>query len=99
MHQEQGTAMTIQWLLAWYNLIFILPLFLALLYVGIYAVSGLTFAPVGASVAIVNGGFDLPLGPLSIKKLAPALPDLSFSPAAGVSVGRAYCRFTGRGPA
>ncbi len=36
-------AMTIQWLLAWYNLIFILPLFLALLYVGIYAVSGLTF--------------------------------------------------------
>src|SRR3989440_12545056 len=35
--------MTIQWLLAWYNLIFILPLFLALLYVGIYAVSGLTF--------------------------------------------------------
>jgi hypothetical protein len=35
--------MTIQWLSAWYNLIFILPLFLALLYVGIYAVSGLTF--------------------------------------------------------
>jgi len=35
--------MTLQWLLAWYNLIFILPLFLALLYVGIYAVSGLTF--------------------------------------------------------
>lgn len=35
--------MTLQWLLEWYNLIFILPLFLALLYVGIYAVSGLTF--------------------------------------------------------
>ena len=35
--------MTIQWLLAWYNVIFIVPFVLALLYVGIYAISGLTF--------------------------------------------------------
>src|SRR5829696_983280 len=35
--------MTLQWLLEWYNLIFLLPLFLALFYVGIYAISGLTF--------------------------------------------------------
>ncbi len=35
--------MKIEWLFAWYNLIFILPLLLALLYVGIYSVSGLTF--------------------------------------------------------
>src|SRR5437667_12384597 len=35
--------MKIEWLFAWYNLIFILPFGLALLYVGIYAVSGLTF--------------------------------------------------------
>jgi hypothetical protein len=35
--------MTIEWLFAWYNLIFVVPFLLALLYVGIYAVSGLTF--------------------------------------------------------
>jgi len=35
--------MTLQWLLAWYNLIFVVPFALALLYVGIYAISGLTF--------------------------------------------------------
>src|SRR6267378_3590237 len=35
--------MTTQWFFAWYNLIFIVPFLLALLYVGIYAVSGLTF--------------------------------------------------------
>src|SRR4051812_45155957 len=48
--------MTIQWILEWYNLIFILPLFLALLYVGIYAISGLTFgdADVDASGADVD---------------------------------------------
>jgi hypothetical protein len=33
--------MTIQWLLAWHNLIFIAPLLLALLYVGLYAVTGI----------------------------------------------------------
>src|SRR5258705_6804665 len=48
--------MTLQWLLAWYNLIFVVPFVLALLYVGIYAVSGLTFgdADVDASGADVD---------------------------------------------
>ena len=40
--------MTLQWYLSWWNLIFILPLLLALLYVGIYAVSGLTFGEADA---------------------------------------------------
>src|SRR6266566_1259665 len=35
--------MKIEWFFAWYNLIFIVPFLLALLYVGVYAVSGLTF--------------------------------------------------------
>src|SRR5436309_15019669 len=35
--------MKIEWLFAWYNLIFIVPFAVALLYVGIYAISGLTF--------------------------------------------------------
>src|SRR3954462_12372975 len=35
--------MKIEWLFEWYNLIFVVPFVLALLYVGIYAVSGLTF--------------------------------------------------------
>lgn len=35
--------MKIEWLFAWYNLIFVVPFVLALLYVGIYAISGLTF--------------------------------------------------------
>src|SRR5205807_3723513 len=38
-----GDPMKIEWLFAWYNLIFIVPFAVALLYVGIYAVSGLTF--------------------------------------------------------
>src|SRR5437660_2391917 len=48
--------MKIQWLLAWYNLIFVVPFALALLYVGIYAVSGLTFgeSDVDASGADVD---------------------------------------------
>ena len=35
--------MKTEWFFAWYNLIFIVPFLLALLYVGVYAVSGLTF--------------------------------------------------------
>jgi membrane protein implicated in regulation of membrane protease activity len=35
--------MKTEWLFAWYNLIFIVPFVVALLYVGIYAVTGLTF--------------------------------------------------------
>jgi hypothetical protein len=35
--------MKIEWLFAWYNLIFIVPFLLAMLYVGVYSMSGLTF--------------------------------------------------------
>jgi len=35
--------MKTEWLFAWYNLIFIVPFVVALLYVGIYALTGLTF--------------------------------------------------------
>jgi len=35
--------MKIEWLFAWYNVIFIVPFVVAMLYVGIYAVTGLTF--------------------------------------------------------
>lgn len=49
--------MTIQWLLGWWNLIFLLPLGLALLYVGVYAVSGLTFGDADAD-ASADGDLD-----------------------------------------
>jgi membrane protein implicated in regulation of membrane protease activity len=35
--------MTLQWLVNWWNLIFLLPFGLALLYLGLYTVSGVTF--------------------------------------------------------
>jgi len=35
--------MTLQFVLAWWNLIFLVPFFLAVLYLGVYAVSGVTF--------------------------------------------------------
>ena len=35
--------MTVQWLIQWWNLIFVLPLGLALMYLGLYTVSGITF--------------------------------------------------------
>ena len=35
--------MTLQWLVNWWNLIFVLPFGLALLYLGLYTVSGVTF--------------------------------------------------------
>lgn len=35
--------MTAQWLTSWWNLIFLLPFALALLYLGLYVVSGITF--------------------------------------------------------
>lgn len=38
--------MTLNWLLGWWNLIFVIPFLLALTYLGIYAVSGLTFGDV-----------------------------------------------------
>src|SRR5690348_1949992 len=36
-------TMTLQWLVNWWNLIFVLPFGLALLYLGLYTVSGVTF--------------------------------------------------------
>lgn len=35
--------MTLQWLLNWWNLVFLLPFLLALLYLGLYTASGITF--------------------------------------------------------
>src|SRR3954468_14336015 len=43
MTSGAGDIMKIEWFFEWYNLIFVVPFLLALLYVGIYAVSGLTF--------------------------------------------------------
>lgn len=42
--------MTIQWLFGWWNLVFIAPFFLALVYLGIYAASGVTFGDVDHDV-------------------------------------------------
>jgi len=39
--------MKTEWLFAWYNLIFVVPFLLALVYVGVYAVSGITFGEGG----------------------------------------------------
>jgi membrane protein implicated in regulation of membrane protease activity len=47
--------MTLQWLLNWWNLIFLLPFGLALLYLALYTVSGITF---GDSDLDADGGFD-----------------------------------------
>jgi membrane protein implicated in regulation of membrane protease activity len=46
--------MTLVWLLSWWNLIFILPFGLALLYIGLYTMTGLTF---GEGEADVHGDF------------------------------------------
>lgn len=35
--------MTLQWVLQWFNILFLLPLAMALIYLGVYAVSGWTF--------------------------------------------------------
>src|SRR6185295_9186197 len=43
LFNERGFVMSVQWLVNWWNLIFLLPLGLALLYLGLYMVSGLTF--------------------------------------------------------
>lgn len=44
--------MTIQWLTGWWNLIFIVPFALALLYLGLYTLSGWTFGEVDADAGI-----------------------------------------------
>jgi membrane protein implicated in regulation of membrane protease activity len=46
--------MTAQWLLSWWNLIFLLPFSLALLYLGLYTASGITFGD-----ADVDHDFDI----------------------------------------
>jgi membrane protein implicated in regulation of membrane protease activity len=45
--------MSVQWLVNWWNLIFLLPFSLALLYLGLYTVSGITFGDADA-----DGDFD-----------------------------------------
>jgi hypothetical protein len=42
--------MTAQWILAWWNLIFIVPFAVALLYLGVYTLSGWTFGDADADV-------------------------------------------------
>jgi Protein of unknown function (DUF1449) len=42
--------MTAQWILAWWNLIFIVPFGVALLYLGVYTMSGMTFGDADADV-------------------------------------------------
>jgi membrane protein implicated in regulation of membrane protease activity len=42
--------MTLTWLLAWWNLVFLVPLGLALVYLGIYTISGVTFGEGDADV-------------------------------------------------
>jgi len=53
-------AMTLQWLLSWSNLIFVVPFVLALLYLGLYTLSGITFGDADADVgADLDGDADL----------------------------------------
>src|SRR5438067_3052533 len=40
--------MTTQWLLSWWNLIFIVPFLLAMLYLGVYTLTGITFGEADA---------------------------------------------------
>src|SRR5882757_7838975 len=47
---ERGLVMSAQWLLNWWNLIFLLPFGLALLYLGLYTTSGITFGDADADV-------------------------------------------------
>jgi hypothetical protein len=44
--------MTAQWLLGWWNLIFILPFGLGLLYLGVYTISGWTFGDADADAGV-----------------------------------------------
>lgn len=57
--------MTTQWLLGWWNLIFIVPAGLAMLYLGIYTLSGITFGDPEADVetdADLDGDADVDAG-------------------------------------
>ena len=51
--------MSVQWLVNWWNLIFLLPFSLALLYLGLYTVSGITFGDADADGDLdVDSDFD-----------------------------------------
>ena len=41
-----------EWLMQWWNLIFIVPFGLALLYLGVYAMSGFTFGDADGDVGV-----------------------------------------------
>ena len=47
--------MTHEWLLGWWNLVFLAPFLLALIYLGVYAASGLTFGDADADVGDADG--------------------------------------------
>src|SRR5258706_13534355 len=47
--------MTLQWLLGWWNLIFVAPFAVALLYLGVYTLTGVG---IGDADADVHGDFD-----------------------------------------
>src|SRR5258706_9607371 len=47
--------MTLQWILGWWNLIFVAPFAVALLYLGVYTLSGVGF---GDADADAHGDFD-----------------------------------------
>jgi membrane protein implicated in regulation of membrane protease activity len=49
-------AMTAEFLFAWWNLIFIVPFLLALLYLGLYAISGATFGDTEADAGVDADG-------------------------------------------
>jgi len=44
--------MTLQWLLGWWNLVFIVPFVLGLMYLGLYTLTGLTFGDTDADVDV-----------------------------------------------
>jgi len=42
--------MTLDWLLAWWNVIYVIPFFLALMYLGLYALTGVTLGDTNAAI-------------------------------------------------
>jgi hypothetical protein len=52
--------MTIQWVLAWWNLVFLVPFGLALVYLGVYTISGVTFGDADADHDVdIDGDSDV----------------------------------------
>lgn len=50
--------MSVEWLMQWWNLIFIVPFGLALLYLGVYAMSGFTFGDADGDVGVDGADVD-----------------------------------------